>query len=150
MKTKSAILFILTFLLTACGAGTPAPVTHAPVATQPPTDIPTPTLLPTFTPDSLATFIPLPIPSLDPKYLPTSPPTPLINQQAIKAWQTQIAIATPIRTPITPSKTEIFPKVYIKDGNLYFQSNVDKTIQLTRSGKDRDFIISDDGQKIAF
>jgi hypothetical protein len=47
MKIKfSSIILLLTFLLTACGAGTPALVTHTPVTTQPPTDIPTQTAIP--------------------------------------------------------------------------------------------------------
>jgi len=50
MKTKilSSTLLILIFLLTACGGGTTAPVTRTPVATQPPTDIPTQTAIPTL------------------------------------------------------------------------------------------------------
>jgi Tol biopolymer transport system component len=48
MKPKLAILLALAFLLPACGVGTPTPVTPTPTVTQPPTDIPTQTALPTL------------------------------------------------------------------------------------------------------
>jgi len=58
MKTKilSSTLLILIFLLTACGGGTAAPVTHTPVATQPPTETPTqtPILFSTLQPSATA------------------------------------------------------------------------------------------------
>jgi Tol biopolymer transport system component len=54
MKTKTILFsfFILTFLLASCGQGTaaPTPVTQTPIATQPPTDIPTQTATPYFIP----------------------------------------------------------------------------------------------------
>jgi Tol biopolymer transport system component len=64
MKTRIIFssFFIFIFILTACGQGTtaPAPVTQTPVATQPPTDIPTQTALPTIA--SFGSTYPTPIP----------------------------------------------------------------------------------------
>jgi Tol biopolymer transport system component len=62
---------------------------------------------------------------------------------------TQNALATPIRTPVG-HVTAHMPNAYIKDNNIYFQSSEGQPVQLTSSGKDRDPILSDDGQKIAF
>jgi len=40
--------------------------------------------------------------------------------------------------------------VFVKDGNLYLQDGMNPPIQLTYSGKDRDPVISNDGEKIIF
>lgn len=101
-------------------------VTRMPTA--PPFDIPTYSVIPTQTPVV----------------------TPLVNKPLIDAWQTQIALETPVRTPITPIRNDKLPRVYIEEGNLYFQNSLDQSVQLTNSGKDRDPILSDDGKKIAF
>jgi hypothetical protein len=101
----------------------------------------TPTPLPTFT---------LPPHSL----LPSSTPSPSITQTAtnfpsIYIWMTQYALATPIRTPVTPVPFRL-QYVYEREGNLFFQKNETQAVQLTNSGRDRDPILSKDGQKIVF
>ncbi len=63
---------------------------------------------------------------------------------------TQNAVSTPIRTPVASEQAGKYPKVYAKDGNLYFQSNANQVTKLTNSGKDRDPLLSDDEEKIVF
>jgi Tol biopolymer transport system component len=132
MKIK--LWLSLLVFITACGPLSPASV------------IPSITNLPTFTSDDPAlspTYTLVAFPTLDPSsyQTPTIPP--------IHVWLTQDALATPIRTPVTPIPVWL-PRVYENDGNLYFQKNEDLLIQLTYSGKDRDPILSHDEQKIVF
>lgn len=78
-------------------------------------------------------------------------PTPFFPQDSIiRTWATQNALATPIRTPVIRAENEKLPNAYTENGNLYFRTNTGQILQLTNSGKDRDPILSDDGQKIAF
>jgi hypothetical protein len=88
-------------------------------------------------------------------------PTPLLDRQIFDAWQTQVAQATPIRTPVVPTYSPKYPLVYVKDGNLYFQSSKDQSLQLTKDGKvyqqannsgeiERNAILSEDNQIIVF
>jgi hypothetical protein len=97
------------------------------------------------TPTSVATFTPFPA-------LQTHTPlvTPLVNNPLIHAWQTEYALATPIRNPVVPGMQDQLPRVYTKDGSLYYQNSPGQTVRLTNSGKDRDPILSEDGRKIVF
>jgi WD40 repeat protein len=146
--------FWILLLFTACGplspqqtitptinVSTSTPVPNNPTLFSTNTVTQTPTPLPTFT---------LPPHSL----LPSSTPPPTITQTStnfpsIYVWMTQYALATPIRTPVTPIPFRLH-KVYEKDGNLFFQKNETQAIQLTNSGRDRNPILSEDGQKIVF
>lgn len=51
-------------------------------------------------------------------------PTPLADQRVFAAWQTQVALATPVRTPVIPANVGDFPKAYVRDGNIYFITDV--------------------------
>ncbi len=135
----------LIIALTACGPAIPLPavVNTTPTSTknhgiESPVSTATYPPLPTFTPYP---FIPVPF--------PTFYPTPLINKQVFESWLTQNAISTPIRMPIAQIEFNS-PRVYIKDGNLYFQDSNGEAIQITDSGKDQYPILSDDGQKVVF
>jgi hypothetical protein len=158
MKLKSSLLrwVWISLIFTACGplspqqtitptlnistsTSTPILDNPNPFSTAPITQ--TPTFLPTFT---------LPPVSISPSL--TSQPTltqTATNLPSIYVWMTQYALATPIRTPVTPVPLRL-QYVYEREGNLYFQKNETLTIQLTDSGKDRDPILSKDGQKIVF
>jgi hypothetical protein len=152
MNTKSisysCLLTALIITLTACGPVIPMPtiVTTAPTATKNQV-VESPIGVATYMP--LPTFASIPSPTFDPKNQPTSSPTPLINSQLVDYWLTQHALATPIRTPVAQMKRHS-PRVYTTNGNVYFQNNNGKRIQITNSGKDQFPILSDDWQKIVF
>lgn len=140
MKT-STIIALLIFVLAACG---PVPTEQS--------VIPTGTSVPTFTTVATETPITFPTFNLTPLVFPTHTPTitPLVNKQVVNAWQTQIALETPVRTPVTPVRNEKLPRVFVEEGNLYLQSSSSHSVQLTQSGIDQDPILSDDGKKVAF
>jgi hypothetical protein len=50
----------------------------------------------------------------------SSEPTPLADQRTFVAWQTQVALATPVRTPVIPTNIGNFPQAYTQDGTIYF------------------------------
>ncbi len=72
--------------------------------------------------------------------------------ETIPPTQTAMPTATPWPTenPGVPLSLETLRMVYVKDGNLYIQNGSKAPAQLTRSGKDRAPIFSDDGQKLVF
>jgi hypothetical protein len=154
MKTK-IILAILILALTACApaltpapTGTSVPTAVVPTSTttyQPTTALPSPTAftLPPF--PTLVNFTPA-TPTIT--HPPTS--TPLVNNQLFDNWLTQNALATPIRTPVVRSPMVKLPRTYSENGNVYFQNSSGQTVQLTSGGKDREPLLSDDGQKIVF
>ena len=69
------------------------------------TEGPTLAVLPTFSPNFTFTTS-------------TSLP-PLADEQVFHAWQTQVALATPIRTPVVPKVANEFPRAHVMDGNIY-------------------------------
>lgn len=124
LTLRLSFLILFFACLNACGKATPAPV----VTTTPTVKLPTTT------------------PTLP---LPTQTSTPLVNQQMIDSWLTQIAIATPIRTPVSQAHTNK-SGVYGNESGLYFQSENGELTQLTRNKQDNGAILSDDGQVIVF
>jgi len=70
---------------------------------------------------------------------PTSPVMP-----------TETLLSMPKVTPNPPFILDRLRMVVVRNGNLYRQNGTNPLVQLTYSGKDRDPIISDDGEKIAF
>lgn len=144
-----SLYILLTLLLAACGPLAPTP-TITPSAANILMATPSSTSEPEATPTLYPTIM-VPTPDFrTPHYTHTPFPTPLINEQMFSSWLTQNAEATPIRTPVVLEKKEKYPRVYAKDGNLYFQRNASQPVQLTSSGKDREPLLSDDGQKIVF
>ena len=79
-----------------------------------------------------------------PLRLPTLPnfPTPTLSP-------TETLSPTATATPSIPFTLNRLRMVFVKDGSLYLQEGM-KPIQLTYSGKDREPIISNDGEKIVF
>jgi hypothetical protein len=142
-------------MIAACGPLSPRQIIPPTINVSTSTAFPdTPNFLPETTYTQSST--PLPTYTLDPdSSWPSLTPTPIpatptaTNMSLIHVWLTQYAESTPIRTPVTPIPFRLH-KVYEKEGNLYFQKSETFTIQLTNSGKDRDPILSDDGQKIVF
>lgn len=141
MPTKLSLhrylwFFFLAFMA-ACGTANP-PATYVPTSVF---ALQSPAPLPTFS---------FPSVSATPASTTRVGPTPLVNKQVMDAWRTQIAQATPIRTPVARTNLEKFPAVAVQDGNLFFRRRAGYSVKLTGSGKDRDPVLSDDGRKIVF
>ena len=85
MKKLTAILFVLTFVLSACTMFTPSSPTPTNTLTLTPTSTPTETSspTPTLTPSSTPTETPSPTPTLIPSSTPTETPSPTSTPEPV-------------------------------------------------------------------
>ena len=93
----------------------------------------------------------------EPTISPTTTSAPTFTPIASTATALLTETPIPTSTPGEPFTLESLRMIYanhrdvfIENGNLYIRDGINKAVQLTRSGKDTDPILSDDGKKIVF